>query len=180
MFRLIPSNFGHAKSCWDIFKHQILFQRWLDAILCIGYLIFCTHTTSVTTFACLQEFSLCIASSALNYLLCVHRARMGAQSSAGRGLVNLRPRERIGQSYPAGRDAHKIHPCRVEQIVSVKINPSLVMMRECPILHRLERKRFPDTLKSKPSTHTHLCIPIFWLLDISTYRNWCYAIVLGG
>jgi len=55
---------------------------------------------------------------------------MGAQSSAGRGLVNLRPRERIGQSYPAGRDAHKIHPCRVEQIVSVKINPSLVMMRE--------------------------------------------------
>jgi len=59
---------------------------------------------------------------------------MGAQSSAGRGLVNLRPRERIGQSYPAGRDAHKIHPCRVEQIVSVKINPSLVMMRECKVL----------------------------------------------
>ena len=58
---------------------------------------------------------------------------MGAQSSAGRGLVNLRPRERIGQSYPAGRDAHKIHPCRVEQIVSVKINPSLVMMRECTL-----------------------------------------------
>ena len=107
--------------------------------------MFCTHTTSVTTLACLQEFSLCIASSALNYLLCVHRARMGAQSSAGRGLVNLRPRERIGQSYPAGRDAHKIHPCRVEQIVSVKINPSLVMMRECLILtfnviHKLVRK----------------------------------------
>ena len=56
---------------------------------------------------------------------------MGAQSSAGRGLVNLRPRERIDQSYPAGRDAHEIHPCRVELIVSVKINPSLVMMREC-------------------------------------------------
>merc|ERR1712018_417589 len=91
-------------------------------------------TTSVTSFACLQEFSLCIASSALNYLLCVHRARMGVQSSAGRGLVNLRPWERIGQSYPAGRDAHKIHPCRVEQIVSIKINPSLVIMRECQIL----------------------------------------------
>ena len=133
MFRLIPSIFGHAKSCWDIFKHQILFQRWLDAILCIAYYIFCTHTTSVTTFACLQEFSLCIASSALNYLLCVHRARMGAQSSAGRGLVNLRPRERIGQSYPAGKDARWIHPCRMEQIDSVKINPSLVMMREYQI-----------------------------------------------
>ena len=133
MFRLIPSIFGHAKSCWDIFKHQILFQRWLDAILCIAYYIFCTHTTSVTTFACLQEFSLCIASSALNYLLCVHRARMGAQSSAGRGLVNLRPRERIGQSYPAGKDARWIHPCRMEQIDSVKFNPSLVMMRECTV-----------------------------------------------
>ena len=78
--------------------------------------------------------SLCIASSALNYLLCVHRARMGAQSSAGRGLVNLRPRERIDQSYPAGRDAHEIHPCRMEQIDSVKINPSLVVMRECNFL----------------------------------------------
>ena len=62
--------------------------------------------------------------------MCVHRARMGAQSSAGRGLVNLRPRERIGQSYPAGKDARWIHPCRMEQIDSVKINPSLVMMRE--------------------------------------------------
>ena len=145
MFRLIPSIFGQAKSCWDIFKHQILFQRWLDAILCIPYYIFCTHTTSVTTFACLQEFSLCIASSALNYLLCVHRARMGAQSSAGRGLVNLRPRERIGQSYPAGKDACWIHPCRMEQIDSVKINPSLVMMRECAlqwstIQHHVRRK----------------------------------------
>ena len=53
-----------------------------------------------------------------------------AQSSPGRGLVNLRSRERIGQSYPAGRDARLIHPCRMEQIDSVKINPSLVMMRE--------------------------------------------------
>ena len=102
----------------------------MDAILCIAYSIFTGYTTSVTTFACLQEFSLRIASSALNYQLCVRRARMGAQSSPGRGLVNLRSRERIGQSYPAGRDARLIHPCRMEQIDSVKINPSLVMMRE--------------------------------------------------
>ena len=103
----------------------------MDAILCIAYSIFSEHTTSVTTFACLQEFSLRIASSALNYQLCVRRARMGAQSSPGRGLVNLRSRERIGQSYPAGRDARLIHPCRMELIDSVKINPSLLMMLEC-------------------------------------------------
>ena len=38
------------------------------------------------------------------------------------------------QSYPAGKDARLIHPCRMEHIDSVKINPSLVMMRECAML----------------------------------------------
>ena len=47
---------------------------------------------------------------------------MGAQSSPGRVLGNLAPRERIGQCYPAGKDARIIHPCRMEQIDSVKIN----------------------------------------------------------
>ena len=126
MFRLIPGIFGHAQ----IIKHQILFQSWLDAILSIAYSIFCTLTTSATTFACLQELSLCIASLALNFRLYVHRARMGAQSSPGRISGNLAPRERIGQSYPAGKDARLIHPCRLGQIDSVKINPFLVMMRE--------------------------------------------------
>ena len=53
-------------------------------------------------FACLQEFSLCIASSALNYQLCVNRVRMGAHSSPGRVLGNPAPRDRIGQSYSVG------------------------------------------------------------------------------
>ena len=59
---------------------------------------------------------------------------MGAQFSPGRVLGNLAPRDRIGQSYPAGKDARLIHPCRMEHIDSVKINPSLVMMRECAML----------------------------------------------
>ena len=91
---------------------------------------------SDTTFACLQEFSLCIASSALNYLLCVHRARMGVQSSPGRVLANLVPGDRIGQCYSVGRDARWILPCGQGRIDSVKINPSLLMMREWIIWSR--------------------------------------------
>ena len=49
----------------------------------------------------------------------------------GTGLENLVSRDRIGQYYLAGRDGHQIHPCRVDWIDSVKINPSLVMKREC-------------------------------------------------
>ena len=56
---------------------------------------------------------------------------MGAQSSAGRVLENPVSRDRIGHYCPPGRDGHQIHPRRVERIDSVKINPSLVMMREC-------------------------------------------------
>ena len=57
--------------------------------------------------------------------------------SRGRSLkeitrVDTASRDRIGQYYPAGRDGHQIHPCRVELIDSVNFNPSLVMMRECP------------------------------------------------
>ena len=48
------ANSWHFWTCQNhveiFFKHQILFQKWLDAILCIAYSIFCTHTTSVTTF----------------------------------------------------------------------------------------------------------------------------------
>ena len=58
---------------------------------------------------------------------------MGAQSSAGRVLENPVSRDRIGQYWPPGRDGHQIHPGRVEHIDSVKINPSLVMMREWTI-----------------------------------------------
>ena len=71
-------------------------------------------TSQVSWFRCTVEHGY-IASSALNYQLCVHRARMGAQSclwgedwsilSLGRGLVNLASRERIGQSFPACKDA---------------------------------------------------------------------------
>ena len=87
--------------------------------------------TSATPFACLLEFALRDASPALNCQLHVHRARMCAQFSAGRVLENLVSRDSIGQCYPAGRDGHQMHPRRVELIDSVKINPSLVMMREC-------------------------------------------------
>ena len=55
--------------------------------------------------------------------------------SLGIGLENPVSRDRIGQYYPAGRDGHQIHPRRVELIDSVKINPSLVMMRECFMHH---------------------------------------------
>ena len=48
----------------------------------------------------------------------------------GTGLENLGSRDRIGQYYSASRDGHQIHPLRVTRIDSVKINPSLVMMRE--------------------------------------------------
>ena len=48
----------------------------------------------------------------------------------GTGLENLGSRDRIGQYYSASRDGHQIHPRRVIRIGSVKINPSLVMMRE--------------------------------------------------
>ena len=61
--------------------------------------------------------------------------------SLGIGLENPVSRDRIGQYYPAGRDGHQIHPCRVEQIDSVKINPSLVMMREWTL--------YNNTLKEK-------------------------------
>ena len=54
--------------------------------------------TSMTAFACLLKLSLCDASPALNCSLHVHRARMGAQSSAGRVLENLVSRDRIGKS----------------------------------------------------------------------------------
>ena len=91
-------------------------------------------------FACLLKLALCDASPAWNCSLHVHRARMDAQSSVqgecwkilslGIGLENPVSRDRIGQYYPAGRDGHQIHPRRVELIDSVKINPSLVMMRE--------------------------------------------------
>ena len=73
---------------------------------------------------------------------------MGAQFSAGRVLENLIPRDRIGQYSPAGRDGHQIHPCRVRWIDSVKINPSLVMMRECVL----------------PSIAVYV-IPLQWKLD---------------
>ena len=48
----------------------------------------------------------------------------------GRIDQNTASRDRIGQYCPAGRDGHQIHPCRVERIYGVKINPSQVMMRE--------------------------------------------------
>ena len=51
----------------------------------------------------------------------------------GTGLENLGSRDRIGQYYSASRDGHQIHPRRLTQIDSVKINPSLVMMRECKL-----------------------------------------------
>ena len=111
-------------------KPQIFFQKWLDGHLCIVFVKIKCALTSVPTFACLQKLALRDASLALNCLLHVHRARMGAQFSAGRVLENLIPRDRIGQYSPAGRDGHQIHPCRVRWIDSVKINPSLVMMRE--------------------------------------------------
>ena len=69
---------------------------------------------------------------------------MGAQFSAGRVLENLIPRDRIGQYSPAGRDGHQIHPCRVRWIDSVKINPSLVMMRECKLYTREEATKAED------------------------------------
>ena len=111
-------------------KPQIFFQTWLDGHLCIVFVKIKYALTSVPTFACLQKLALRDASPALNCLSHVHRARMGAQFSAGRVLENLIPRDRIGQYSPAGRDGHQIHPCRVRWIDSVKINPSLVMMRE--------------------------------------------------
>ena len=111
-------------------KPQIFFQTWLDGHLCIVFVKMRCAQTSDPTFAFLQKFALRDASPALNCLLHVHRARMGAQFSAGRVLENLIPRDRIGQYSPAGRDGHQIHPCRVRWIDSVKINPSLVMMRE--------------------------------------------------
>ena len=111
-------------------KPQIFFQTWLDGHLCIVSVEIKCALTSVPTFACLQKLALRDASPALNCLSHVHRARMGAQFSAGRVLENLIPRDRIGQYFPAGRDGHQIHPCRVRWIDSVKINPSLVMMRE--------------------------------------------------
>ena len=89
--------------------------------------------SSVTSYACLQKLALRDVSIALNCQLHVRCARMGAQSSAGRVLVNLVSRDRIGQYYLAGRDGHQIHPRRVDWIDSVKINPSLAMMRECYI-----------------------------------------------
>ena len=85
---------------------------------------------SVSTFACLQMLALRDVSPALNCQLHVHRARMAVHFSAGRALENLGSRDRIGQYCSASRDGHQIHPLRVTRIDSVKINPSLVMMRE--------------------------------------------------
>ena len=49
--------------------------------------------------------------------------------------------DRIGHYCPPGRDGHQIHPGRVERIDSVKINPSLVMMRECTVLQGLTQPK---------------------------------------
>ena len=115
MFRLIPGIFGHAKIMLRYFRTSNIISNVIGCNFM--YRLFNIHqpTASVITFACLLESSLCIASSALNYQLCVHRARMGAQScllgedwsilSLGRGLVNLASRERIGQSFPGCKDA---------------------------------------------------------------------------
>ena len=63
----------------------------------------------------------------------------------GIGLVNTASRDRIGQYYPAGRDGHQIHPCRVELIDSVNFNPSLVMMREWSMIsYVICRKSWPQ------------------------------------
>ena len=70
------------------------------------------------------------ALPALNCQLHVHRARMGAHFSAGRVLENLGSRDRIDQYYSVSRDGHQVHPRRMTRIDSVKINPSLVMVRE--------------------------------------------------
>ena len=98
--------------------------------------------TSVTSFACLQKLALRDASIALNCQLHVRRARMGAQSSAGRVSENLVSRDRIGQYYLAGRDGHQIHPRRLDWIDCVKINPSLVMIRECRMQHSVTQCSF--------------------------------------
>ena len=56
------------------------------------------------------------------------------------------------QYYSAGRNGHQIHPFRVERIDSVKINPSLVMMREWEI-HPLRLRYFPRPwVLPKPKT----------------------------
>ena len=94
--------------------------------------------TSVTTLACLQKLALCDASPALNCQLHVHRwvlfsllqGEYWKIFALGIGLENPDSRDRIGQYYSASRDGHQIHPPRVTRIDSVKINPSLVMMRE--------------------------------------------------
>ena len=59
-------------------KPQIFFQKWLDGHLCIVFVKIKCAQTSVPTFACLQKLALGDASPALNCLLHVHRARMGA------------------------------------------------------------------------------------------------------
>ena len=74
------------------------------------------------------------ALPALKCQVHVHRARMGAHFSAGRVLENLGSRDRIDQYYSASREGHQTHPRRMTRIDSVKINPSLVTMRECFIL----------------------------------------------
>ena len=101
MLKLIPVIFLHAKIMLRYFLNIKYYFKsdWMR--LYVQLIQYSAHVQP----ARLQEFSLCIASSALKYQLCVYRARMGAHSSLGRVLGNPAPRDRIGQCYPAGRDA---------------------------------------------------------------------------
>ena len=144
--------------------------------------------SSVTSFACLQKFALGDASPALNSQLHVHRARMVAQLSVqgehwkilslGRGLENLGSRDRIGQYYSASRDGHQIHPRRMTQIDSVKINPSLVMMRECQMFKCSNIPMFNWSIgplvpwSIGPLVHLSIGPLVHWTIGPLVHREW--------
>ena len=83
--------------------------------------------------------------------------------SLGIGLENPVSRDRIGQYYPAGRDGQQIHPRRVVLIDSVKINPSLVMMREWSMQVTLSVSSNPFPIGNQ------LCLLYFFKVDIRSF-----------
>ena len=131
MFRLIPGIFGHAKIMLSYFRTSNIISNVIGCNFM--YSLFNIHSTfNHCHHFCLHSIVYtvhCLISIELP-AVCSSREDGCSILSLGRGLVNLASRERIGQSFPACKDTRQMHPCRMEQIDSVKINPSLVMMRE--------------------------------------------------
>ena len=77
------------------------------------------------------------------------------------------------QYYLAGRDGHQIHPCRVDWIDSVKINPFLVMMREWNFLALVVPmvQQTTPCFKQICKKYTHITDKFIYFLKFESFKS---------